>query len=264
MKTMLLSLVAVGAGFSLIAADAKQDLQAAVKKLSEKGSYTWTSKSEFAGAPGGGGGGGNRLGGGTLTGKTDKDGLTWFSQSGNNNTIEAAKKGDKSAVKTQDGWKSSEELQGQGGGGQGGGRGGAGGAMMGRMLTASPLPASQLEGIVAKAKEVKAEADGLYVVTMTEEGAKEFANLGRGGFGGRQGGLGGGGQGGGNRPEPRDAKASAKVWVKDGVPTKYELTTSSKMMMRDEEREIGRTTTIEFKDVGATKVELPDEAKGKL
>ena len=258
MKTLILSLVAVGAGFSLIAADAKEDLQAAVKKLSEKGNYTWTSKTEMAGGPGGGG---NRMGGGTITGKTDKDGLTWFSQSFNDNTFEAAKKGEKSVMKTEDGWKSSEELQGQGGG-PGGRRGGG---MMGRALTAAPLPAAQLEGIVGKAKEVKAEADGLYVVTMTEEGAKELSTLGRGGFGGgRQGGPGGGGQGGGNRPEPKDAKASAKIWVKDGVPTKYELTTSAKIMMREEEREMGRTTTIEFKDVGTTKVELPDAAKSKL
>lgn len=251
MKTLLLSLVAVGAGFSLVAADAKDDLAAAVKKLSEQSSYSWSSKSEM-------GGGNNRFGGGALTGKTEKGGFTWMSQAMNENTVEAAKKGDKGAVKTQDGWKAADELQPGGGPGQGGEgrRGGAMGGMFGRMLLNAKLPAAELEGIVAKAKEVKAEGDGVYVVELTEDGAKELATMGRGGRAG--------GPGGGNRPEPKDAKAKAKVWVKDGAPAKYELTSSAKMMMREEEREISRTTTVELKDLGTTKVELSEDAKKKL
>lgn len=254
MKTLLLSLVAVGAGFSLVAADAKDDLAAAVKKLSEQSSYSWSSKSEM-------GGGNNRFGGGGLSGKTEKGGFTWMSQAMNENSVEAVKKGDKGVVKTQDGWKSTDELQ--PGGGPGGGQGGEGrrgpgamGGMFGRMLLNAKLPAAELEGIVAKAKEVKAEGDGVYVVELTEDGAKELATMGRGGRPG--------GQGGGNRPEPKDAKAKAKVWVKDGAPTKYELTSSSKMMMREEEREISRTTTVELKDLGTTKVEVAEDAKKKL
>jgi hypothetical protein len=252
MKTLLVSLAAIGAGFSLVAADAAADLKAAVKKLSDSGNYSWVSKTER--------GGNSRVTPGALTGKTEKDGFTWLSQSMNDNTVEAARKGDKGVVKTDEGWKTAEELPrpgGQGGGqGAGGPRGGGAGGFRGRGLLVAAMPAAELDGIVAKAKRVTSEADGLFVVELTEDGAKELATFGRGGRGG--------GQGGGNRPEPKDAKATAKIWVKDGAPAKYEVASSAKITMRDQEREISRTTTVEIQDVGTTKVEVPEDAKKKL
>jgi len=75
------------------------------------------------------------------------------------------------------------------------------------------------------------------------------------GFGGRRG---------GNQNQPTDAKGSVKFWITDGVVTKYQFKVSGKREFNGETRDIERTTTVEIKDIGTTKIEVPDEAKKKL
>lgn len=55
-----------------------------------------------------------------------------------------------------------------------------------------------------------------------------------------------------------------KVWLKGGQLAKYELAVSGKMTFNANERDIDRTTTVEIKDVGQTRVEPHDDAKKKL
>ena len=108
--------------------------------------------------------------------------------------------------------------------------------------------------MITKVKDITKEGDA-YSGELTEEGAKALATM---GFG-RRGGAGG------NRPAPTDLKGSVKFWIKDGVLTKYQSKVSGKRQNQDgEEQAFERTTTVEIKDVGATKVTLPDEAKKKL
>ena len=71
-------------------------------------------------------------------------------------------------------------------------------------------------------------------------------------------------KGGGAPPEPTDAKGSVKIWIKDGALVKYELKNSGKMSFGGNDIDINRTTTVEFSDVGSTKVDAPAEAKAKL
>ncbi len=59
---------------------------------------------------------------------------------------------------------------------------------------------------------------------------------------------------------PRDGQ----YWVKDGVLAKMELHLSATVAGRNGDREISRTTTHEFKDIGTTRVEVPEDAKKKL
>lgn len=73
-----------------------------------------------------------------------------------------------------------------------------------------------------------------------------------------------GGRDGGNGPEISGAEGSAKFWVKDGTVAKYSFTVQGTMSFNGNDREINRTTTVEIKDVGTTKVEGPEEAKKKL
>src|SRR5206468_4731839 len=54
------------------------------------------------------------------------------------------------------------------------------------------------------------------------------------------------------------------IWVKDGVLAKYEFKVQGTMSFNGNDVDIDRTTTVEIKDVGSTKVELPDEAKKKV
>jgi hypothetical protein len=69
---------------------------------------------------------------------------------------------------------------------------------------------------------------------------------------------------GGESPTVSNAKASIKYWLADGALVKYELTSSAKISFSGEVRDMGFTTTIEIKDVGTTKVTVPEEARKLL
>lgn len=222
---------------ALLAADAKDEVKGAAKKLGDASGYSFKMNTESAG------GGGGRMGGPT-EGKTLKDGLVCLMMTRGDTTIEAFAKGGKAAVKTQDGWQSAEEIAQQG---QGGGQGGRGG-FVGRMVQNFKAPAVQAAELADKSKELKKDGDA-YVGELTEDGAKAQMTFGRGGQG---------------APEISGAKGSVKFWVKDGVLTKYELKVQGKVSFNGNDRDVDRTTTVEIKDVGATKIEVPEDAKKKM
>lgn len=214
----------------LLQADPKADLQAAAKKLSDAPNYSWVSKTaieggQFTPAP--------------IQGKAEKGGFALLTTERDGNVTTAVQHGANAIVKTEDGWKSSEEL-GQGGGGGGGG-------MRGRGLLRAKRPDAELSGLADKLKEVKA-IEGALGGDLTEEAAKEWMSFG----GGRQGGG------------PKNAKGSVKVWLKDGSIQKLEVKTSGTVSRNGEDRDIAATRTVEISEVGSTKVEIPEEAKKKL
>ena len=236
-RNILFGTLALLAG-SLIAADSspKDGVKAAAKALADQGSYSWKITTDM----GGGGGGRGRGGfGGPVEGKVGKDGVAVVTMGQGDNAMEVVIKGDKRVLKTEEGWQTPEEMA--AGGGRGGFRGG--------MIRNIKLPAADASDLVGKVKELKL-ADGVYSGDLTEDGAKSFLT-----FGGRRG---------GNGPDISGAKGSAKFWVKDGQLTKYEYNVQGTVSFNDNEREINRTTTVEIKDVGATKVDVPDEAKKKV
>jgi len=241
-KNALFGTLALVAG-SLIAADSgpKDDVRAAAGKLAANSNYSWKTTVETAG---GGGGGGGRFRPGPTEGKTEKDGFTFLSMTRGDNTMEAVLKGGKGALKTPDGWKSLAEAT-EGGDGQPNPT-----RFIGRMLQNFKTPAAQAEDLAAKAKELK-KSDDAYAGELTEEGAKELLT-----FGPRP--------GGGNAPTPGNAKGSVKFWVKDGVLAKYEFKVQGTINFNGNEVDIDRTTTVEIKDVGSTKVDVPEEAKKKV
>ncbi len=236
---------------SLLAAESspKDDVSSAVKKLAGNSyAFTVTTTNAGGGFGGRGGGFGGRGGRGgmnaPLDGKVSKDGIAYTSRTMGDTTTEAVAKGAKRAIKTEEGWQTTEELMGGGGGFGGGGRGMF--AMMGLVV-----PASQAEELLGNVKEVKL-ADGVYSGDLTADGAKSLASP----FPGR-----GGGEGG---PEISGAKGSVKFWVKDGVLSKYELHVQGSMSFGENDIQIDRTTTVDIKDVGKTEVTIPDEAKKKV
>jgi hypothetical protein len=251
-RNVLISTLALLAG-SLLAADSspKDDVKNAVKKLADTGNYAFTiTTTNVGGGFGGGGGGGGGRGGGRggmnapMDGKVSKDGIAYVVRTMGDVTSEAVAKGAKRAVKTEEGWQTMEEMMGGGGGGFGGGRG-----MMGMMGLV--VPATQAEELVGKVKELKL-ADGVYSGDLTDDGAKSLASP----FPPRGGGDGG--------PQVSSAKGTVKFWVKDGMLTKYELHVTGSMNFNDNDIPIDRTTTVDVKDVGTTKVTIPDEAKKKV
>lgn len=232
-RNLIVGAVAVLVGsVGTAVAGPKEDVQAAAKKLNEAPSYSWTQTAESA------------FGTNTSQGKTQKDGLMWMSFSFGDNTTDVIKQGEKGAVKTEGTWKSIAELT--QGDQQGPGR------FMVRFAQNAQTPAAQAEAAAGKVKELSKSGDA-WAGELTEEGAKDMLS-----FGGRRGATGAQG------PEIKNAKGTAKFWTKDGVLSKAEYKVSGTMNFQGEDREMDRTTVIEIKDVGTTKVEVPAEAKAKL
>ena len=117
-----------------------------------------------------------------------------------------------------------------------------------RRLQTFKAPADQGQDLVSKTKDIKKEGE-TYVGELTEAGAKEVLSFGR-----RR----------ANAPEPKNAKGSVKLWIKDGILSKYELKLQGTVSFGGDEQDIEGTTKVEIKDVGQTKLELPNAAKKKL
>lgn len=234
MKTnILIGTIALLAA-SLNAADssAKNEAVSAAKKLGEKSNYSWK---QTVVAPEG-----SRFRPGPTEGKIEKDGFTHITSSFGDNTTQTILKGDKAAVTSQeDGWQSIAELEGQE---QGFGR------FRAAMARNFKAPAVQAADIAAATKDLKKEGDA-YSGDLTEAGAKALMS-----FGGR----------GGGGANVSNAKGSAKFWVKDGVLSKYEYKLKGTITVNNNDVEIDRTTTVEIKDVGTTKIDVPEAAKKKL
>jgi hypothetical protein len=235
MKSLLACSATLLAAASLLAAD-KDDVKDAAKKLANTDNYSWTSKMESS-----------QFTPGPSHGKVQKDGLVWQDFTMQDNTVEAFAKEGKGAIKTEDGWQSLDEAAKDDGGG--------GGFNFNRFLAMRlknfKAPAVQAEEIANTTKDLTKVGD-LYAGDLTEEGAKSLMTFGR---------RGGQGQG----PEISNAKGSVKFWIKDGVITKYQTKVSGTMKTRDgDDRDIDRTTTVEIKDIGATKITVPDEVQKKM
>lgn len=238
-KTIVFATLGIFSASILFAADdAKADVKAAAKKLGEKNNYSWTSTAKTEGGGGGGGGGGRGGFGGGPTDGQFADGIVYLKSTFGDRTMHTAAKGEKVIFKGEDEWEAAED------GAQGPG------TFAVRRMRAFKAPAVEAADLADKAKSLKS-ADGAISGDLTEEGAKPFLTFGR-----RQN---------ADAPTPKDAKGSVKFWVKDGELTKYEYNVQGKITGReDNEITINRTTTVEIKDAGKTKLTLPDEAKKKF
>ena len=211
---------------SVFAADPnpKDDVSQAAKKLGEQASYSWKAvvvvpeNAPFKPGP--------------TDGKTEKNGVTYFTLSFGDNTTQIYLKGDKAAVTNPDGgWQSLAELDGDEGPGR----------FLSRLIKNFKTPAAQAVELAAAAKELKKDGDA-YSGDMTEDGAKKQFRFGN----------------------ATGAKGSVKFWLKDGQLAKYQFKISGKVDFNGNEIDVDRDTTVEIKDVGATKIEVPAEAKKKL
>ena len=119
-----------------------------------------------------------------------------------------------------------------------------------RMLQNYKLPVGQADDLASKAKTLK-KVEGAYTGELTEDGAKELLT-----FRGRAAAS--------NGPTATNAKGSVKFWLKDGLLTKYQVQVQGSVSFNGNDRDVDRTTTVEIKEVGTTKVTVPDEAKKKL
>jgi hypothetical protein len=228
-KSFLTAVAILTASTAALYAAPKDDVAAAAKKLADADNYSWKSTTEGGFSS-------------TAQGQTQKDGLTHVSSTFGDNTVEIVLKGDKGAMKTEDGWKAASEVAADAQGPQ---------RFIARMVQNFKSPATQGKELAEKTTELKKDDDA-WAGDLTEEGAKSLMTFGRRG-------------GNANAPAIAKARGTAKFWVSaDGVLTKFQYNVKGTMTINNEDRDVDRTTTIEIKDIGTTKVEVPAEAKAKL
>lgn len=231
MNRNILALLVAALALPVVGADSKDQVAAAAKKLQGQ-AYSWKSTMTMAQA--------TQFRSGPTEGKIDKDGTTLVTSSFGENKIQTAIKGGKAAVTNRDGeWQSVADLENSEGMGR----------FQASMARNFKAPAAQATELLGYVKDLKQDGDA-YTGTLTEQGVTSLASFRRG------------------NAEPRPIKnpaGTAKFWVKDGVLSKYEFQVKGSMTTQNgEEREFDRTTTVEIKDVGQTKVELPQDALKKI
>ncbi len=227
-KNLLFCVTALlAASLNAAAASPKDEVTEAAKKLAEKPNYSWKATVVVPESA--------QFRPGPTEGKIEKDGFAHLTWSFNDNTSQGVVKGDKGAATDPDGgWQSISELENSEGFGR----------FTALRLRNFKAPAAQAAELASFAKELKKDGDA-YTGELSEDGAKTQLRFGRGG-------------------EVNNAKGSVKFWVKDGVLSKIEIKVKGTVKFNDNEFENDRTTTIEIKEIGTTKVIVPAEAKKKL
>jgi hypothetical protein len=228
MKILPAILAVLVLSLSAASANPKSEVADAIKKLAAQSGYSWTSTPKTEGSE-------SARRQGPTEGKTEKDGFSLLKVEVGDVTAEIAFKGEKMVVNYNGDWLSTAEL-------------GENNRTVQR-LKALKRPADEAETLAGKATALKKESDGVYSSDLDGAVAKEmFALLGR------------------RAAEAPEAKGSVKFWVKDGQLAKYEFVVRGKITVGEDKREVdlSRTTTVEIKEVGTTKVSLPDDAKKKL
>jgi len=248
-KNILFGMMLLAAGPVLAAP--KDDVSAAATALGNAANYTWQTTQDM--------GADSPIQMGPTDGKTEKDGFTTVSMSMMDNTSKIVLKGTNAAVQTDNGWQTVAEAT-QGGGG-GGGMGGGPGMFAVMQAQNLKLPAVEATNLVALAGDLKVDGDKI-TGTLTTDGAKGLMSF--GGRGRRGGGGGFGGPGGGNGPDITNPKGTVTFWLTDGKLTKYQTHVTGSMDFGGNAMDMDRTTTVTIKDIGTTKVEVPDDAKKKL
>jgi len=214
-------------------AGSKEKVAQAAKQLGNLPNYSWTMSSREAdGSPG-------RLG--PIEGKADKSGLTYLNFSISSVPVEVYLQGEKGTAKGLEGWQTLDEIAQTSGTA----------AAVVRFLRSYKAPAAEAAALPAKTKAIK-ETGGVFAGELTEDAAKDLLLRGARRREGQE------------PPKVTDPKGAVKFWVQDGILSKFEVNLQGKLSTSEREFDINRTATVEIKDAGKTKLEVPPEAKQKM
>ena len=218
---------------ALIAAegDPKADLIRASNKLADAANYTWKTSVEVPGDPTG-----------TIEGRAEKEGTIVLTLARGEQSFEGVLKGDKGAVKGDAAWSSLKEAL------EVEGNEFRGVKFVARLMQNFKTPPVEIKELAGSLTDWKL-SEGTYHEMLSPEITKDLL-LYR--------------MRGGQTPEVSEPKGSIKIWTKDGVLSKYEIKLQGTISFNGNEREVSRTHTTEIKDVGTTKVKVPEEAAKKL
>lgn len=228
---------------SAVAGDAEATsaaLAAAVTRTVEAESYAWTSTMTW----------GNRDPR-VSTGKKGAGGFYLLTMPGRDGAMDILLRDGKGVAKRDGEWELIES--GENAEGQGPRRG----WFLARMVESFTGPAADLAELAKQVTGVQSSEGGTIVAELGEEAAKEHLS-----FRGRRGRR--GGDEGFQAPPITGAGGKVSFTIVDGAVTKYELTLQGMMNFNGEDRDIGRTTVVEFSEVGATSFDIPEAAAGLL
>jgi hypothetical protein len=209
------------------------------KALNPGGSYSWSEVTIESG----------RSSPTKIEGRADVKGVTAVSIVLTNRTIEGYLLGNKAYVTcAQKNWKSEPLL----------GKGESPGALMTRLIRSATPPAEEIELLLNNGQKLKKNGDVISgdlpestakkLLENAEKRARKIDLADRNG----------------GRKEAKAVRANVTLWTKDNVVTKYEVRLTGKIDIDGKETEVVRTRTIEIKDIGTTKVDVPEKARQKL
>lgn len=220
------------------AAGPKDELVAAVKKLADSPNYSWTTKVE----------GGFSAGSGE--GKTEKDGPTNWVVTLGDDSYQVIIKGDKAAAKGNGGWASLAELIRDA---DEEGTGFSPERFLSTTIEHFKTPVAQAKDVCDDIDEVQKSGDSYKADLKPETVKKLLSFLRRRAVAAKP-----------SQIEVEDPKGTATFWVRDGVLSRMEVHLQGAVTFNSNKRTIDRTTITMIKDVGSTKVVVPDESREKL
>lgn len=235
MKTINTLAFALLFAASVSAADVNpaDQVKAAIANLKTAANYSWTTTQQipdmpFTPAP--------------TKGKSDKDGFASVSQEMGDNKLETILKGDKIALKNQEGqWQLIDEADGMA-------------AMMAGWATMYGTAAGEAAKLVEDVKALTVGESNVVSGELTADGAKSLMTFRPRGANAEP-----------PPPTPKNARGSVKFWLKDGALVKFESHIQVTLNIGDQgDQDMNITRTTEIQDVGTTKLEVPAEAKAKL
>jgi hypothetical protein len=213
--------------------DAQAKVASATRQLGDKPNYSWTTTI--------GEGGTNPGQHPPIVGKTDKSGLIYLRFMNGATASEVYMNGQKGVASGPTGWRTFDEIAKPGGFAAG----------LVRLMRSWKAPVAEATDLLGKMKAVK-EADGVLSGELKEDTAKEVLEFFTPPFQGQE------------PPKIADPAGSVKFWIQDGMLKKYEFSVQGRVIRGDQESQASRTTLVEIKNIGTTRLEVPEEAKQKM
>jgi hypothetical protein len=229
--------VAISAAAAM--ADSRDDIKAALQKLSDSPNYSWKSQMQ----------GGFMEG--TFQGKTEKNGYTWLSLPFGDSNYEVVIKGNKAAIQTDDGWDSSANILASASDPP------SPPVIAARIAQNFRSPSDQMLENVDDLQNIQ-KTDTGFTADFSDEAAKRLLLF---------------------RPrhtattnpdnnvpqmDASNAKASIRITLKNGQISQIQLHTTGTITFDGDDHDVDRTTTTDISDVGTTKIDVPGDAKAKM
>ncbi|HEV2456097.1 MAG TPA: hypothetical protein VGY98_17670 [Verrucomicrobiae bacterium] len=234
MNKILVTATAFMAGSLLAAyADPKDDISSAAQKLSSGANYTWHTTTVVPAE--------SRFRPGPIDGKVQGSMIDVKMSFGDNHT-QFIMDGTNTAITDPDdgSWEKLSDVD----------TGGPGRFMV-MMVQNFKAPAAQVPDLLSGTGDLQ-QSGNSYSGALTEDGAKKLLTFGRG----RRNGNG--------NVAVTNSSGTVTFWVDGGQLAKMEYHVKGTVTFGGNERPVDRDTTVEFSDVGSTKIDVPADAKKLL